>query len=119
MAHRGLRGPAKAARYVLFAATSALVVTGVWRAQPVVAQAPAPVTAAATSSAGVLKNYCATCHSDRAKAGGLVIDPAALTNVGAGAERWEKVVRKLRAQSMPPPGAPRPDAASYERVATF
>ena len=42
-----------------------------------------------------------------------------LTNVGAGADRWEKVVRKLRTQSMPPPGAPRPDAASYDRVATF
>src|SRR5215510_12267773 len=107
MAHRGLRGPAaafarhelrrakKAGHYVLVVATSALVVTGIWRAQPVVAQAPAPVAAAATSSAGVLKNYCATCHSDRVKAGGLVIDPAALTTVGAGADRWEKVVRKL------------------------
>jgi len=48
-----------------------------------------------------------------------VIDPADVANVGSGADRWEKVVRKLRTQSMPPPGAPRPDAASYDRVATF
>ena len=48
-----------------------------------------------------------------------MIDPAAVANVSAGADRWEKVVRKLRTQSMPPPGAPRPDAASYDRVATF
>ena len=41
----------------------------------------------------------------------MVIDPLALTNVGGSAERWEKVVHKLRALSMPPPGAPRPDAA--------
>ena len=85
------------------------------------AQAPAaaPAVPAATASAAVLKQYCATCHSERLKSGGLVIDPADVTNVRAGADRWEKVVRKLRTQSMPPPGAPRPDAASYDRVATF
>ena len=49
----------------------------------------------------------------------MIIDPAAVDNVGAGADRWEKVIRKLRTQSMPPPGAPRPDAASYDRVAAF
>ena len=53
------------------------------------------------------------------KSGGFVIDPAGLTNVAAGADRWEKVVRKLRTQAMPPPGAPRPDAATYDRVAVF
>ena len=74
---------------------------------------------AATSSAAVLKQYCATCHNERLKSGGFVIDPAAVTNVSAAADRWEKVVRKLRTQSMPPPGAPRPDAAGYDRVATF
>ena len=74
---------------------------------------------AATSSAAVLKQYCATCHNERLKSGGFVIDPAAVTNVAAGADRWEKVVRKLRTQSMPPPGAPRPEAAGYDRVATF
>ena len=47
------------------------------------------------------------------------IDPAAVANVSASADHWEKVVRKLRTQSMPPPGVPRPDAASYDRVATF
>ena len=51
--------------------------------------------------------------------GGFVIDPAALTSVGGSAERWEKVVAKLRATSMPPAGAPRPDAATYDAVATF
>ena len=85
------------------------------------AQAPAapPAVTAATSSTAVLKQYCATCHNERLKSGGFVIDPAGVTNVSAGADQWEKVVRKLRTQSMPPPGAPRPDAASYDRVATF
>ena len=69
----------------------------------------APAVTAATSSTAVLKQYCATCHNERLKSGGLVIDPADVANVGAGADRWEKVVRKLRTQSMPPPGAPRPE----------
>ena len=84
------------------------------------AQAPAAPAqpAPAAASAAVLKQYCATCHNERLKSGGFVIDPASVTNVAAGADRWEKVVRKLRTQSMPPPGAPRPDAAGYDRVAT-
>jgi mono/diheme cytochrome c family protein len=117
MPYRGLRlGSAKAGHYVLLAATGALTLTSLWRIDTVVAQSP-PAPAAA--SAAVLKQYCATCHNERLKSGGLVIDPAAVGNVGAGADHWEKVVRKLRTQSMPPPGVPRPDAAGYDRVATF
>ena len=121
MSYRGLpAGPAKAGHYVLLIAAGVLVVTGLRRADTVVAQVPSPLAAtAASSSAAVLKQYCATCHNERLKSGGFVIDPAAVTNVAAGADRWEKVVRKLRTQSMPPPGAPRPDAAGYDRVATF
>ena len=85
------------------------------------AQVPAgpPAVTEATSSTAVLKQYCTTCHNERLRSGGFVIDPADVTNVSAGADQWEKVVRKLRTQSMPPPGAPRPDAAGYNRVATF
>src|SRR6188474_3073614 len=86
---------------------------------PATAPAVAASASASAASVAVLKQYCATCHSDRTKAGGLVIDPTAVAKVGAAAEQWEKVVRKLRTQAMPPPGAPRPDAASYDRVASF
>src|SRR5687768_4565617 len=129
MSYRGLRaphaGPAKAGHYVIVIAAIALVVTALWRSDAVSAQAPQAGAARqaaptpASSSAAVLKQYCVTCHNDRVKSGGFVIDPASLTSVGPGADRWEKVVRKLRTQAMPPPGAPRPDAASYDRVATF
>jgi mono/diheme cytochrome c family protein len=101
------------------AAIGALILVGSWRANSVVAQAPAAPATAASSSAAVLKQYCVTCHNERLKTGGFVIEPADVANVGSGADRWEKVVRKLRTQSMPPAGAPRPDAASYDRVATF
>jgi hypothetical protein len=35
------------------------------------------------------------------------------------ADKWEKVVRKLRAGMMPPAGMPRPAAATYESVVSF
>src|SRR5688500_1986583 len=120
MSYRGLRAggyPAEAGRHVLLIAALALLATGVWRAD-VRTQTPATSSNAATSSAAVLKQYCATCHNERLKSGGFVIDPAAVTNVSAAADRWEKVVRRVRTQSMPPPGAPGPDAAGYDRVAT-
>jgi len=108
MPHRGLLGFA-----VLSLALAAASV------RPVAQTPAAPLQPAAAASAAVLQKYCATCHNGRLKSGGLVIDPADVARVESGAEQWEKVVRKLRAQSMPPPGAPRPDAATYDRVAAF
>ena len=35
---------------------------------------------------------------------------------GSNPDVWERVVAKLRAGSMPPPGRPRPDAATYARL---
>ena len=67
--------------------------------------------------AAILNQYCVTCHNERLKTGGLVIDPAQAANPSADSERWEKVVRKLRAQSMPPAGMPRPDDATYAATA--
>ena len=65
MSYRGLLGVA-ALSFVIAVAT----------ARPV-AQVPAapPAVTAATSSTAVLKRYCATCHNERLKSGGLVIDP--------------------------------------------
>lgn len=70
------------------------------------------------ASAAVQK-YCATCHSAQLHTAGMVVDPAAVTHPQTDAERWEKVIRKLRAQSMPPPGAPSPDAATYRGLQNF
>src|SRR5688572_28652946 len=92
------------------------------RSDGAIAQAPAasaPRTAARETTAATLTRYCVTCHNERVKTAGFVIDTAALTDVGTHAEAWEKVVRKLRTTSMPPASAPRPDAATYDVVATF
>jgi hypothetical protein len=74
---------------------------------------------AAQNASAVFSQYCVTCHNARLKTAGLVIDPADMSRVSANAELWEKVIRKLRSQSMPPAGSPRPDAATYDSVATF
>ncbi len=67
----------------------------------------------------VLQKYCATCHSERAKTAGLVLSNADLAHIPDNAEIWEKVVRKLRAGAMPPHGAPRPDRATLDGLASW
>ena len=57
------------------------------------------------------------------KTAGVVIDPTAFSQPGGlsgnKAEIWERAVRQLRAKTMPPVGMPRPDAATYETVASY
>jgi len=75
------------------------------------ANAPAvrkPDTAAVAQHQALVQQYCVTCHSQRLKTGGLVLDPAALATPSTNIELWEKVTRKLRSGLMPPPGSPRP-----------
>jgi mono/diheme cytochrome c family protein len=66
-----------------------------------------------------LAKYCVTCHSERLKTAGLVIDPTGVARSGDQSETWEKVLRQLRAGTMPPPGAPRPPQAFYTRAADY
>jgi hypothetical protein len=56
-----------------------------------------------------LNQYCLGCHSDKGHTGGLSL-------VKSDPQKWEKVVRRLRARSMPPAGLPRPDEKGYETV---
>jgi mono/diheme cytochrome c family protein len=75
------------------------------------------VAAAQPEVRAVLDQYCVTCHNERLRTAGVVLENLAITN-GANADTWERVIAKLRAGSMPPPGRPRPDAATYRAVAT-
>jgi mono/diheme cytochrome c family protein len=78
-------------------------------------------TPAATSAHALINQYCVTCHNQRAKTAGLMLDVLAADldtgNVGTHAEKWEKVVRKLRVGAMPPLGMPRPDRAGEDAMA--
>jgi len=75
-------------------------------------QAAAPATPA--DGQALLGRYCVGCHNDRTKAGGLTFTTLEISDVGPHAETWEKVVRKLRAGLMPPPGRSRPDDATFD-----
>ena len=77
--------------------------------QAVSSQVPTPtssVSADVSNPRPMLDRYCATCHNARLKTAGLSLDGMGIEHVGADAEAWEKVVRKLRSGAMPPAGRP-------------
>ena len=60
----------------------------------------------------LVETYCLTCHNERLRTGEMVLEGKDPSNVGADPETWERVVRKLRAGTMPPRDRPGPDAAA-------
>jgi mono/diheme cytochrome c family protein len=66
----------------------------------------------------LVATYCASCHSDRAKAGGLSLAGFDAMRAAERAEVVEKMIRKLRAGMMPPAGARRPDASTLDALTT-
>jgi hypothetical protein len=66
----------------------------------------------------LVARYCAGCHSDRLKTGGLTLEKTDLKNPASQAETWEKVIRKLRVGAMPPQGSPRPEPAILSGLAS-
>ena len=74
---------------------------------------------AAPAPRALLDKYCVTCHNPRTKAGGLVLDTIDTAEPAAGAETWEKVIRKVRGGMMPPVGMPRPEKAALDGLASY
>ncbi|HUL80870.1 MAG TPA: DUF1592 domain-containing protein [Gammaproteobacteria bacterium] len=66
-----------------------------------------------------INHYCLDCHNYAEQVGGLTLERANLANVAADPEKWEHVVRKLRAGMMPPPGNPRPHRDTYVGLASW
>jgi mono/diheme cytochrome c family protein len=95
----------------------ALVLVAVFL-QPVRAQQKTP-EAGVAAQAAVVNTYCVTCHSDKARTGGLSLENTNLNEVPKNAETWEKVIRKVRVGMMPPPGMPRPTPAALDGFASF
>src|SRR5258705_1639493 len=77
--------------------------------------APSPTS----SQHQFLDRYCATCHNERLKTGGLSLAQVDLSKIGAQPEVWEKVVRKLHTGVMPPPNVPQPSAADRRAIVTW
>ena len=66
-----------------------------------------------------LDRYCVSCHSDKLKTGGISLQSADPAQAAAKAELWEKVIRKVDVEAMPPIGAPHPDRASRDQLIAF
>src|SRR5947208_1910956 len=76
-----------------------------------------PGAPAASPFQPVLQKYCVTCHNQTLRTAGLALDTVNVAKPAANPDVWERVIAKLRAGSMPPPGMPRPDAATYHAIA--
>jgi mono/diheme cytochrome c family protein len=96
-------------------AASLAAVQGVPRTQTGTPEAQAPNPGTQTSA--LVTTYCVSCHSQRLNTAGLALDAVDPARPAAHPEVWERVVTRLRAKSMPPPGLPRPNAATYDAVA--
>jgi hypothetical protein len=78
-----------------------------------------PASALAASSSAeprqaFLDRYCTGCHNEKTKTRGIGLQNAGVSNPSARPDLWEKVVRKLSAGEMPPPGMPHPDGATLQ-----
>ena len=89
--------------------------------------APAPAASSQVKVSGataavqraLLDQYCVTCHNDKTKIDNFSLQKEDINAVGDHPEVWERVIRKLRAGMMPPPGMPRPPLAKYEGLRDF
>lgn len=87
------------------------------RGRPSSTAAAGPQTYA--TQRAILEDYCVDCHNDRARTGNLSLQALDVAKVGEHRKEWEKVVRKLRAGMMPPPGIDRPDKTTYVGFVTW
>src|SRR5579872_455324 len=85
-------------------------------AQPVRTTHPSEGASIASAQRAVLDRYCVVCHSDRSRTANLSLQNLDVNGAGEHPEIWERVIRKLRAGMMPPPGAPRPPLVQYEQL---
>ncbi len=62
----------------------------------------------------VLARHCAACHNEKLKTAGLSLQQVSLPSA-----TWERVLNRLAAGTMPPPGAPAPSKADIALVSSW
>ena len=92
-----------------------LALSGIGSARPTAQAVGSPPQAPLDRS--LLDRYCVTCHNERLKTAGLMLDKVDVDQVSENAEVFEKVARKLKSGQMPPPGRPRPEPAIVDEFA--
>jgi len=64
----------------------------------------------------LIQTYCGDCHNDQMKRGNVSFDKFDIAKSADNLELVEKMIRKLQAGMMPPPGQERPDPATYNAL---
>ncbi len=67
-----------------------------------------PPTISNDELTGVIVRYCQVCHNDYLRTGNLSLIGFDVAAASSAPETAEKMIQKLRAEMMPPPGIPRP-----------
>jgi len=108
----------RAARMAGVALVLGIVVRGAGAADAAAAAAAPPATVSSEASRHwqVIEQRCGNCHNSTDWAGSLAFDTLSADDIGADAEVWEKVVRRLRGHLMPPPGEAQIDARQQEAI---
>lgn len=83
-------------------------------ARPVASHARPASTLPPMDPDTLIQDYCVDCHNDVTKAGGQSFETFVIADTGKRADVAERMVRKLQAGMMPPPGTTPPDAASLK-----
>ena len=76
-----------------------------------------PATAAGSSPntrQALLDQYCISCHGQKSKTAGILLENSKPEHPDFSPELWEKVIRRLQAGEMPPAGMPRPDPVALK-----
>ncbi len=73
-----------------------------------IAPLPVPGTLTSAELTAVVERYCSVCHNDRLLTGNMSLEDFDVANPAARAEAAERMIEKLRAGMMPPPGVARP-----------
>jgi len=62
------------------------------------------------------KVYCDSCHTGPKARAGVNLQTLDLASLDKNGKVWEKVLAKLRDHTMPPPGSPMPDEATFQSL---
>ena len=115
--------PAMFAAVAIAAGTAGSWAPGRPSGQLFAAPAAQPAAASSESVRGLLDRYCVSCHNEgrvgaaggaasvldaQLRATGLALDTVDAERPSDDAERWERVIARLGAGTMPPAGLPRP-----------
>ncbi len=107
---------------ILFLLLTGGVTMALWGAFSTIPPAPSfttPERFSASDVEEVMASYCVACHNNALMSGGLALDAVDFTSPSTYAEPLEKVIKKLRAGTMPPIGVPRPEPAVYDSTVTW